>query len=1018
MPEVGDTLGRYTLLRRLAVGGMGEVFVAAKPGPVGFGPYVALKVLRDELACDQQFVDMLVDEANISMFLNHQNVVAVLDLGAEDGTYYIAMEYVQGITVERLVDSMVARGKKLAVPVGLYIGLELCRALKYAHTRVNHSGEPLNIVHRDVTPANLLLSTQGECKLTDFGIARAKGRVHQTQAGVLKGKFGYMAPELVRYERIDARADVFCAGVCLYLMLSGQHPVAGAAVMEAIQRFEEKRIAPPSSLNPEISPALDAIVMRCLEPQVERRWASAAELGDALQDAMLQNVAWRNAKSDGARLIASAIREVAPEAFDAPVSAEQSRHLLEKARADRLRAKNEQVIGALGQDRLHELRARIPTDPHPPATPADPATEEAGPLRPQDLVELPTATSMPAITPDMDFGSTPAMTGEVETDEQLSLHAVNQARDALREVPDTDEQGVGPTDDALEALDEDGSDGAVPSAPADATVSSPVVGGAAHEVGFADSSTDRSRLHEEMLDEPSLPAASPAGDPESAQSQDRTVAQYHAPAFDDPGPAFDDPGPGFDGTDEDPAAVASPAYEEGVIDRELQPSGADDATVVGYEGDRTLDGAQALEDRAPSVGSAQDATVAGVPDFGLPPGVGAASRAELDEAATMIPDGPERFDPAQWARDAAEDDPADQTLLDGIDAADVRAAQARAASEAVVTTEASPAPRLDSAALDQLVADAVAPTGVVASPDPGPTPIAGAPRSADRPPGTVGPGDVARVPSPLGAAASAAPGLVLPPHAPHPAPDPAVEGAGVGDSTGRWMAGELDANALSWDDDAAARRAVATRNQGPQGSPAHGAPQPLHLPSHPPSLQAAPPAPGFFARHGMTIATAALTVALVAGVGYTWFFTRMVWPTVRLQSTPSGAAILVDGAPQPGTTPLEVRLAPGVSHRVEFRLDGYQTQIKQITEEISELRSYRLDAKLVRAAPQLYLPAEGTVFVNGAPVATGQKVELSSLPESGPVTLRVEAKGYRTYEHTFGDPAEIPPSLDVPLTRK
>ncbi|MEL7372772.1 MAG: serine/threonine-protein kinase, partial [Myxococcota bacterium] len=183
MRQVGDKLGRYTLLKKLAVGGMGEVFVAAKPGPVGFGPYVALKILRDELAGDSQFVDMLVDEANISMFLNHQNVVSVLDLSEEQGSYYIAMEYVQGVTVERLVDTLVAQGEFLELPHALFIAVELCRALKYAHTRVNHTGEPLNIVHRDVTPANILLSVQGEVKLTDFGIARARGRIHQTQAG-------------------------------------------------------------------------------------------------------------------------------------------------------------------------------------------------------------------------------------------------------------------------------------------------------------------------------------------------------------------------------------------------------------------------------------------------------------------------------------------------------------------------------------------------------------------------------------------------------------------------------------------------------------------------------------------------------------------------------------------------------------------------------------------------------------------------------------------------------------------
>src|SRR5436305_1646285 len=135
---------------------MGEVYLAAKAGPVGFGPRVALKILRDELASDQQFVDMLVDEANISMFLNHQNVVSVLDLSEDEGTYYIAMEFVQGATVEHLIEKHITGTRKFDLALALFIAQELCRALKYAHTRVNHAGEPLNIIHRDVTPANIL----------------------------------------------------------------------------------------------------------------------------------------------------------------------------------------------------------------------------------------------------------------------------------------------------------------------------------------------------------------------------------------------------------------------------------------------------------------------------------------------------------------------------------------------------------------------------------------------------------------------------------------------------------------------------------------------------------------------------------------------------------------------------------------------------------------------------------------------------------------------------------------------
>jgi serine/threonine protein kinase len=268
---------------------------------------------------------MMIDEAKISMFLNHQNIVSVLDFAEEDGAYYIAMEYVQGTTVERLVDQLKHGKRLLDLPIGLFIGIEICRALRYAHACTNHLGEALNIVHRDVTPANVLLSIQGEVKLTDFGIARAKGRLHQTQAGVVKGKFGYLAPEIARYEQIDARADLFALGVVLYQLLAGQHPVAGASVMEAIFRFEEKQLPRPSSINPAITPEIEAIILRALEPRPEDRWSSAQELQVALQEAAMSDPGCRRGLPHAAKSLTEVLREVVPESFEDPMPAETPR---------------------------------------------------------------------------------------------------------------------------------------------------------------------------------------------------------------------------------------------------------------------------------------------------------------------------------------------------------------------------------------------------------------------------------------------------------------------------------------------------------------------------------------------------------------------------------------------------------------------------------------------------------------------------------------------------------------------
>ncbi len=387
MPGVGDTLGRYTLLKRIAAGGMGEIYLAARVGPLGFSPPIALKILRAELATESEFVDMLVDEANISMILNHQNVVSVLDFGEEDGTYYLAMEYVQGANLQMLVETLRHKQQRVEISLGLYIGIELCRALKYAHGRANNDGEPLNIVHRDVTPGNVLLSTTGEVKLTDFGIAKAKGRIHKTQAGVLKGKFGYMAPEVIRYEKIDGRADIFCLGVVLYEMLAGRHPADGSNIMEAIERFEERKISPPSSINPEIPKALDAVIMRALEPKVSDRWPTAAALGSALQELALESSAQR--LKTGATRLSELLKIHFPDVFEG-VPKELTDRLLKETRA------KEQAKA--------EAAATVSVDTHDTLKPNVPKAMGTTPfqLRPTVGSSTIVETSMPAPAPTID----------------------------------------------------------------------------------------------------------------------------------------------------------------------------------------------------------------------------------------------------------------------------------------------------------------------------------------------------------------------------------------------------------------------------------------------------------------------------------------------------------------------------------------------------------------------------------------------------------------------------------------
>lgn len=318
MRGVGDTLGPYKLVKRLAGGGMGEVFLASTQSELGLEVRVALKVLRSELASDSDFVQMMIDEARITMALSHQNIVSVLDFAQEGGDYYLAMEYVQGTTLERLMDAQSKQRRQPDLAIALFVGSELCSALKYAHGCVNSLGQSLNLVHRDVTPSNVLTSIHGEVKLTDFGIARAKGRIHETQAGVVKGRFGFLAPEVSRGEDIDGRADIFSAGIVLYQLVTGQHPIPNASVMEAIYRFEEKQYAPPAQLNPRLPKALSQAIMRALEPEPTARFATAEQLGAALENVVAKDQELRRTVPRGRDALSTLMRELYPEVFEDP----------------------------------------------------------------------------------------------------------------------------------------------------------------------------------------------------------------------------------------------------------------------------------------------------------------------------------------------------------------------------------------------------------------------------------------------------------------------------------------------------------------------------------------------------------------------------------------------------------------------------------------------------------------------------------------------------------------------------
>lgn len=275
----GTSIGRYEIRRRLAEGGMAEVYLAQATGPEGFAKDVVIKVVRGFLSSDQQFIDMFINEARLSSRLNHANVVQIFDFGKHEQSYFIAMEYVRGTSLFELRKRCRDRGIPFPPTLVAEIGAQVARGLQYAHS-LSDKGKPLGIVHRDVTPHNVLLSFDGAVKLTDFGIAKAS--TTHTAPGVLKGKFAYMAPEQARGEMVDSRTDIFALGVVLWEMLTGGRLFDGDSELAVLRAVQSSLIAPPSRLNPDVPNELSDIVLKALSRPPAERYQSAFEFDKAL----------------------------------------------------------------------------------------------------------------------------------------------------------------------------------------------------------------------------------------------------------------------------------------------------------------------------------------------------------------------------------------------------------------------------------------------------------------------------------------------------------------------------------------------------------------------------------------------------------------------------------------------------------------------------------------------------------------------------------------------------------------
>lgn len=268
---------RYRVIKRLASGGMAEVFVAESAGIEGFRKQVAIKRVLPQLSKNEQFIDMFLDEARLSGRLAHSNVVSVFDIGVGDNTYFIVMEYVDGADLKQVIEYQKKLGRPMSVESACFIVTKICQGLAYAHDLHTPEGEPLNIVHRDVTPANVLITRHGEIKIVDFGLAKASSQLASSDAGVIKGKFGYLAPETVMELGADKRVDIFAAGIILWELLAGRRLFLGDTDFGTVKLVRDAVIPPLAPINPGVPAKLETIIRKALAKDRDNRYLTARD---------------------------------------------------------------------------------------------------------------------------------------------------------------------------------------------------------------------------------------------------------------------------------------------------------------------------------------------------------------------------------------------------------------------------------------------------------------------------------------------------------------------------------------------------------------------------------------------------------------------------------------------------------------------------------------------------------------------------------------------------------------------
>jgi TonB family protein len=413
VPSSGpDRFGQYEVLERIAAGGMAELYKAKRTGVEGFQKIVAIKKILPHLADDEEFVTMFADEAKLAAQLNHPNIIHIYDLGKiQAGGYFIAMEYVDGRDLRAIQQAGSTMGVPLPVPLAVYVASKVASALDYAHRRRDAEGHELNIVHRDVSPQNILISYEGDIKLCDFGIAKAASKASKTQSGALKGKIQYMSPEQAWGKPIDRRSDLFSLGVVLHELLTGERLFRGDNDISVLEKVRSAEVPAPSGANPEVPHNLDAVVLKALAKEPDDRYANASDL---LRD--LDSVLYSYTPAPGSADVAIYLHRLqAEEGAVAEAKAREAVQVAEEAEptaARKRKSKGAPVSRKTGSTpkpaAAHPPAAAAPAPPSPPPPPAVPAPPP------------PREPSRPA--PEV-FGSMEAQSAEAERKSRTPLIA-------------------------------------------------------------------------------------------------------------------------------------------------------------------------------------------------------------------------------------------------------------------------------------------------------------------------------------------------------------------------------------------------------------------------------------------------------------------------------------------------------------------------------------------------------------------------------------------------------------------